>query len=219
MFSYFGSKSKLVDLYPAPEHEVIIEPFCGSARYALEHYKCDVILNDINPQVIAIWRFLQQATTRDILQLPILKVGDHIDDFKELTQVEKDLIGFELCRGKAVPRKVVSKFSNWEQARKRIADDLHKIRHWRIIEGDYSEIFNCTATWFIDPPYILEDKTGMNYVNGHKQIDYQSLAGWIKERKGQVITCAGTNDNWLPFRTLKPLWNGGKLGEEKIYLQ
>jgi len=33
MFSYYGSKSKIVDYYPPPKHKRIIEPFAGSARY------------------------------------------------------------------------------------------------------------------------------------------------------------------------------------------
>ena len=30
MFSYYGSKSKIVGYYPKPEHNKIIEPFAGS---------------------------------------------------------------------------------------------------------------------------------------------------------------------------------------------
>jgi site-specific DNA-adenine methylase len=33
MFSYYGSKSKIIDHYPAPKFNKIIEPFAGSARY------------------------------------------------------------------------------------------------------------------------------------------------------------------------------------------
>ena len=30
MFSYYGSKGKIVDYYPPPKHKKIIEPFAGS---------------------------------------------------------------------------------------------------------------------------------------------------------------------------------------------
>ena len=30
MFSYYGSKSKIAHLYPAPQYDRIIEPFAGS---------------------------------------------------------------------------------------------------------------------------------------------------------------------------------------------
>ena len=46
MFSYYGSKSKVVDLYPRPKFDKIIEPFAGSARYALKYFDRDVLLVD-----------------------------------------------------------------------------------------------------------------------------------------------------------------------------
>lgn len=39
MFSYYGSKSKIVDLYQPPKFDKIIEPFAGSARYSLKYSK------------------------------------------------------------------------------------------------------------------------------------------------------------------------------------
>lgn len=218
MFSYFGSKSKIVRLYPKPKHDLIIEPFAGLARYALEYFYRQVILSDVNPKVVAVWQYLKQASERDIMSLPVLKVGDHIDDFEQLSDAEKWLIGFELCRGKFEPRKVVSKFSNWEAARKRIADNLYKIRHWIILSFDYAQLENFNATWFIDPPYKLEDWNKHKY--RYQVANYDKLADWCKTRKGQVIVCGGTCDDWLPFQTLKHVWNGRyKLGQEKIYIQ
>ena len=32
MFSYYGSKSKIVNYYPPPKYSKIIEPFCGSGE-------------------------------------------------------------------------------------------------------------------------------------------------------------------------------------------
>ncbi len=46
MFSYYGSKSKVVDLYPSPKFGKIIEPFAGSARYSLKYFDRDVLLVD-----------------------------------------------------------------------------------------------------------------------------------------------------------------------------
>ena len=39
MWSYCGSKSKLVKHYPTPKHNLTIEPFAGSARYALRYWE------------------------------------------------------------------------------------------------------------------------------------------------------------------------------------
>lgn len=38
MFSYYGSKSKIVNYYPPPKENIIIEPFAGSARYSLKYF-------------------------------------------------------------------------------------------------------------------------------------------------------------------------------------
>lgn len=32
MFSYYGAKTKIVDYYPKPLFDKIVEPFAGSAR-------------------------------------------------------------------------------------------------------------------------------------------------------------------------------------------
>lgn len=217
MFSYFGSKSKLVKLYPKPIYDTIVEPFCGSARYALEYFDRNVIINDINPKIVSVWHYLKHASKGDILSLPVLKVGDHIDNFN-LTDAEKWLIGFELCRGKFEPRKVVNLYSNWSQAQKRIADNVWKIKHWEIKNIPYQQLFDYMATWFIDSPYKLEDWNKHSYP--FRDINYQELAQWCKDRQGQVIVCGGTYDDWLPFENLKPVWNGlNKLGYEKVYYQ
>jgi site-specific DNA-adenine methylase len=218
MFSYFGSKSKLVKKYQAPKHDLIIEPFAGSARYALEYFDRQVIINDVNPKVIAVWQYLKDASVKDVMSLPVLAVGEHIDNF-DLTDAEKWLIGFELCRGKFEPRKVVSQFSNWESARKRIAANLYKIKHWQITSHYYRyyawSLLERT-TWFVDPPYQLEDWNKHSYP--FRQIDYLELAKFCQSRFGQVIVCGGTFDNYLPFETLTTVWNGRtKLGREKVY--
>lgn len=43
-FSYFGGKWRDTPRLPAPKHPTIIEPFAGSAGYALRHYTRDVVL-------------------------------------------------------------------------------------------------------------------------------------------------------------------------------
>jgi site-specific DNA-adenine methylase len=35
MWSYYGGKSKIVQYYPDPKYDTIIEPFAGSAQYSL----------------------------------------------------------------------------------------------------------------------------------------------------------------------------------------
>ena len=57
MFSYYGSKSKIVDYYPPPKYGKIIEPFAGSARYSLRFWQKDVLLVDKYPVIIEVWNY------------------------------------------------------------------------------------------------------------------------------------------------------------------
>jgi len=93
MFSYYGSKSKIVDYYPPPKHKRIIEPFAGSARYSLKYWQNDVLLVDKYPVIVDVWNYLKNASEQDILKLPILKKGDDVRTFG-LTKDEMLLLGF-----------------------------------------------------------------------------------------------------------------------------
>jgi site-specific DNA-adenine methylase len=37
MFSYYGTKKRIVNKYPEPKYDKIIEPFCGAAQYSLKY--------------------------------------------------------------------------------------------------------------------------------------------------------------------------------------
>jgi len=43
MWGYYGSKSKIIDFYPEPKEDKIIEPFAGTAQYALKFWEKDAI--------------------------------------------------------------------------------------------------------------------------------------------------------------------------------
>jgi len=66
MWSYYGSKSKVIDLYPSPKFDKIIEPFAGSARYALKYFDRDVLLVDKYPVIVDLWKWLQKVSEADI---------------------------------------------------------------------------------------------------------------------------------------------------------
>ncbi len=208
MFSYYGSKSKLVNYYPAPLHGLIIEPFAGSARYSLKYFERDVILVDKYDIIIQIWNYLQQCSVKDILSLPNLKQGCKIDrkDFDCIEQAY--LMGFMLKRGGRSPDLTVSKWGETEieRSKKRISKQLYKIKHWKFIHGDYTLAKNQPATWFIDPPY---KEAGQTYRYSSKKIDFLKLGEWCKERLGQTIVCESAAANWLPFVPMKSM-NGLK---------
>ena len=201
MFSYYGSKSKIVHLYPRPRHNLIIEPFAGSARYALRYFDRDVILIDKCQFIIDIWHYLQSASAKDILALPELKPGDNLKNFN-LSKGEKLLLGFLVQRGVARPGLT---YSGWRDTNhsptvaddlQRIAANLFKIKHWQIKLGDYTSAPSAEATWFIDPPYFVG---GHKYKYSNKDLDFEALSCWVKSRKGQVIVCENASAEWMPF--------------------
>lgn len=203
MFSYLGSKSKIAHLYPAPVYKQIIEPFAGSARYSLLHWKKEVTLYDTSNYVIGVWEYLKEATRKDILSLPDVPSKLSIDTIEGLTDRERWLIGFHLCRGKAKPRKTGHGQNSWARDKIRIANDLHKVQHWNIIFGTYRDDPNELATRFIDPPYeAVQVRPGNSDRYPEWFVDYEDLGQYCRTRRGQTIVCEGDKANWLPFRFL-----------------
>jgi site-specific DNA-adenine methylase len=200
MFSYYGSKSKIVKYYPPPKYDKIIEPFAGSARYALLYWENEVTILDKNVEVIKTWQWLQKCSSNDILKLPKLTTGLDIRKCN-LSDEERTFLSFLVASGG--PSNIVTKFMDYNHGNQkvyaRIADQLEHIRHWNIIQGSYTDLENQEATWFIDPPYMFG---GERYSESNKQINFQELAEWCKNRNGQVIVCENTKADWLPFKPL-----------------
>ena len=200
MFSYYGSKSKIVDYYPPPKYKKIIEPFAGSARYSLKYWQNDILLVDKYDVVINTWKWLQQCSENDIKKLPILKLGESLDSYN-LSIDEKIFMGFVVQQGTTGMRKTVSSYAvdGIKAQLNNIASQLFKIKKWEIKLGCYKEIENIEATWFIDPPYQFG---GHEYKYSNKKINFTELAEWCKCRSGQTIVCENTKANWLPFRSM-----------------
>lgn len=81
--------------------------------------------------------------------------------------------------------------------RKRVADQVPAIKHWRIIEGDYTAAPDVEATWFVDAPY--RGRQGRHYIHPSSRIDYPALGRWCRARRGQTIVCEAAGADWLPF--------------------
>jgi site-specific DNA-adenine methylase len=208
-FSYYGSKySFAAKHYPSPSHGTIVEPFAGAAGYALRHADRHVVLCDLDPVIVGVWRYLIEASESEILALPDLPEGGTVDDLL-VPQEARWLIGFWLNRGTSSPCKTASRWmregtrpnSFWGSAvRSTIAMQLAAIRHWQIYECPYSDCHvKGPATWFVDPPY---QGAGRRYRYSSKQIDYAALAAWCRTRPGQVVVCENEGASWLPFRPL-----------------
>lgn len=206
MFRYYGRKYSKIDLYPEPKYNLIIEPFAGSASYALRYYTKRVILVEKDPLIYGIWDYIiNKATPKRILKFPILQEGESTNDYNWLTQPEKDLIGFFIRTASRHPGRVYSGnkgYNKWnEKTRKQLSEDILKVKHWKIIYGSYEDLKNYkNATWFIDPPY--QGHGGSIYKKSNRDIDYKELGKWCKSRNGQVIVCENDNAKWLPFKKL-----------------
>lgn len=201
MWSYYGSKSKIVDLYPPPKYNKIIEPFAGTGRYSLKYWENDILLIDKADIIINIWHYLQSCSKKDILKLPILKPGVDIRTVN-LEEHEVNFMRFFIGQGMGEPIwKVTKRTSEKRQIalRNKIANNLYKIKHWKILKDDYKNINNEEAVWFIDPPYQFG---GHKYIESNKNIDFKNLAAWSKSRLGQVIVCENNKASWMDFKPM-----------------
>jgi 16S rRNA G966 N2-methylase RsmD len=221
MISYYGSKSKIVNKYPKPTKDLIIEPFAGSAKYALRYWEKDVILIEKYDVVYKIWKWLQQCSSNDILKLPILKQGDNLKDFTFDCEEAKMFMGYLTAQGVAKPQdkavfRATTHRPNWiKYSLERMSKDIEKIRHWDIRNCDYTEVYNFDATWFIDPPYQYG---GEHYPMSNKDIDFEWLAEWCKNRNGEVIVCENTKADWMEFKPIANLKGSKHKTVEAVYL-
>lgn len=207
-FSFYGGKWRTARRYPLPVHDTIVEPFAGSAGFATWYYRRRVILVERDPVIAGLWRYLVRVSPAEVLALP--PIVECVDDVPGPPGA-RALVGFWLNAATSRPRNVPGKWMRsavgrsrlyWGPGvRTRIASQVEQIRHWEILEGDYSIAPDVEATWFIDPPY--EDK-GRHYRHGSRDIDFAALGEWARARRGQVIACENVGASWLPF---EPAWH------------
>lgn len=227
-WKYYGGKWRAAPLYPKPEHDTIIEPFAGAAGYSLRYPSKKVILVEKDPSVVATWTYLLRVSPEEILKLPDIQHDQTVDDLVNICKEAKLLIGWWINTGTSSPRKRPSARMRgglwpntfWSHAaRHRIASQVEAIRHWTIIQGDYTQAPDIKATWFIDPPYIA---AGRYY---KQQPDsFSALADWCRSRDGQVMVCENVGATWLPFQPFISIKanegrHGGKVSHEALWVK
>lgn len=214
MFYYYGRKKQIAKYYPKPTFDTIIEPFAGSAAYSLHgnNWKKNIILVEKDERVFAIWDWLiNRATPDEISKMPNLVVGEKSSNFLHIIHAATKM-AFHYKTIKVTP--VLER--NWEISKRNMAINLHKIKHWKIILGDYTKAPNINATWFIDPPY--KGESGGGYNHGSESLNYSKLAEWVYKRNGEVICCEGAGADYLPFIPLLTLMGvAGKRSKEVMY--
>jgi site-specific DNA-adenine methylase len=208
-FGYYGGKWRdALKHYPRPTFDTIVEPFAGSAGYSLRYHDRNVILCEIDPILVGVWKYLIRAKPREILSIPNIESGMSVDDL-QVCQEARWLVGFWLNRGVASPRKSPSRWmrdgirpgSFWgPRVRETIASQLQFIRHWKVYQSHYQKCpATSAATWFIDPPY---QQAGRHYRFGSNEVNYKDLSLWCRSRFGQVIVCENAGADWLPFHEI-----------------
>lgn len=215
MWSYYGRKYKIIDKYPKPIYDTIIEPFAGTASYAYKYWDKNVIISDTYDVIYRIWKYLQQASPKDILSIPDIGRGETIaDKHKWLCEEELWLAAFSCNNAAHYPRNVAGRmgFNSLSRDKVRIAKDLYKIKHWTILNQSYETIENQKASYFIDPPYQYAK---YRYKNDIK--DYCALGNWCKALDGQVIVCENLGADWLSFVPLLELSGQRKRSIEMIW--
>ncbi len=200
MFRYFGKKGLNIKYYQKPEKGLmIIEPFCGTSSYACSFHQRAVWINDSYIAIYDIWKWIQQASRKDILDLPQLPYGSSINKCTQLSMPEKLILGFCNQWASVRPHDFVTRASipALQSLKRKLIGLCGGIDHWLITNLDYREIPNQKACWFIDPPYKY---TGESY--SESEINYKKLARWCRERHGQVQVCENDKAKWLPFSNL-----------------
>ena len=227
-FSYYGGKWRDVPgNYEPPKYETIVEPFAGSAGYSLRYPHNKIVLCEIDPVVYGVWNFLTTVKENEIRRIPDVPLDGSVDDLN-ICQEARWLVGFWLNRGTTGPRKHPSRWmrerirpgSFWgERVRETIASQLRYIRDWKVLNCSYDKCpVKGKSTWFVDPPYV---NAGQHYRFGSNQIDYQHLATWCRERRGQVLVCENKGATWLPFRPVADVktTRSGRRSKEVVWVK
>jgi hypothetical protein len=188
-FPYYGEKLKLAPDFGSPQCRHVIEPFAGAAGYSVFWEPDHVTLVDKDPKIVGVWRFLKHVKPAELKRLP--SNISHVEELPPWVPEEaKWLIGFWFNHGLAAP---AVRRSNWARharyhsrfwsktVKLRLASQVERIRHWKVIEGSYEVAPDIEAHWHIDPPY---QQAG--YAYRYNKIDYPALAKWCRSRRGFV---------------------------------
>lgn len=204
LFKWFGSKWLASKLYPPPEHNIVFEPYAGSAGYALRHHEKRVVIWEDDAQVRALWKWLiGDATSGDVREIPLdLPVGADIRTLG-LSSGQELLLKMWQRTNNVGHCWTVSPWGNkpgqWTaNTRARVAEEIHAVKHWRVQRIK----FDRPGTYFIDPPYLYNYRYRFAQEFDHKAL-VRSIKGIPKE--SQIIVCeaacqkTGRVPSYLPF--------------------
>ena len=206
-FSYYGSKWTGSRHYGAPRHDLVIEPFAGSAGYSTRWACRNVRLYDVSQDIYDLWSWLIGCSADDLTKIP-----DSFEGFSEVMSLSRGpqlLVRFWVSKGRVEASKKLSpwyfQYRNAEDCRvwgasvkRRIIRQKPILDRWSIEKKPWWEIDVEPAHWHIDPPY--NNSAGSKYPCS--DLDYAALAEWCRNLPGEVDVCENVGADWLPFSPL-----------------
>ncbi len=221
LFSYYGGKGRLAHLYPSPRFDVIIEPFAGGASYSLMHPDLEIKINDLDNTVYNIWSYVLSHDLDSIMNdLPVsVEKGDRVSEIVDIDVLHPGAVALlrsitnQQTQGLRGTWEVFTTWGarDYSLFLKKLEYWHPKIRHWKITNNDYKNLWNQTATWFIDPPY--SNDAGRLYRTD--DVDYDELSEFVKRRYGQTIVCDSSDATWLEFEFLTKTRSSSSKGLSK----
>jgi hypothetical protein len=206
-FSYYGSKWTGAKHYGAPRHDLVIEPFAGSASYSTRWECKSVKLYDISQDICDLWSWLIGCSADDISRIP-----DAFENYAQVFALDRGpqlLARFWISKGRAEPSGTLSPwYFQWRgesdcrvwgpAVKRRIIEQKPIIERWTVERKAWWEIDVEAAHWHIDPPY--NNDAGRRYPNS--SLSFSSLAAWCRGLPGHVDVCENVGADWLPFEPL-----------------
>lgn len=206
-FKWYGSKWSGAKHYPAPlEGLPIFEPFAGGAGYSCNHAEYQVVLDEDNLNLYALWEWLIYDATADLIKdIPCaLPVGTDIRTLG-LNQGQRLLLKHWQRTNNVGDCWTISPWGDkpgqWTpNTRARVAEEISAIKHWELEMC----LWDRPGTYFVDPPYMFNYKYGFPRT---LSLDYSILAGSIRNvpAGSLVIACeavcpkTGSVPDYLPF--------------------
>lgn len=202
LFKWFGSKWQSAKHYPAPNHDIIVEPFAGGAGFSLNYSDRRVVIWEDDPNLARLWTWLiSEANSQSILDIPCnLPVGLDIRTLG-LSEGQQLILKHWQRTNNVGDCWTISPWGHlpgqWtENTRARVADQVGAVAHWEFRQP--IEIIDTPAHWFIDPPYLYNYR----YRSSLGNFNYASLQSFVEtiNNKSKVVVCeaARKSDGLIP---------------------